>query len=136
MEAKMSHPVLMNFSSFIDENGILCVYEGEKDIPFAVRRIFTVSAKEGDVRGMHAHKRCKQLLVCSFGKIRVVCDVGLEKYEFELSAPSGGLLIPEGVWSSQEYLVDNSVLMVFCDHSYQESDYIRDFEEFKKHIGL
>lgn len=132
----MSLPALIGFPSFINENGLLCVYEGEKDIPFAVRRIFTVSAKQGDVRGMHAHKRCKQLLVCAFGKIRVGCDVGLERYEFELNGPSSGLLIPGGVWSFQEYLVDNSVLMVFCDHLYEESDYIRDFEEYKKHIGL
>ena len=47
-----------------------------------------------------------------------------------------GLLIPPGVWTKQEYMVDGAVLMVLCDRSYEVDDYIRDYNDFKAYFGL
>ena len=46
-----------------------------------------------------------------------------------------GLLIPPGIWSTQEYLVDNAVLMVMCDRGYEAADYIRDYNDFKTFLA-
>ncbi|EMJ92094.1 WxcM-like domain protein [Leptospira alstonii serovar Sichuan str. 79601] len=42
----------------------------------------------------------------------------------------GGLLIPPGIWSTQQYLDLGSVLLVLCDRGYEDEDYIRNYDEF------
>ena len=114
-----------------DVNGILCVFESGRHVPFDIRRVFTVSARAGDVRGDHAHKRCTQLLVCVSGKIRVTCDDGSVVTEHCLDSMGLGLLIPPGIWAKEDYMVDDAVLMVLCDRGYEAEDYIRDYQDFK-----
>jgi len=133
MPATLATPV--NFPTYEDTNGNLCVYESGQHVPFAIRRVFTVSAKAGDYRGDHAHKTCTQLLVCVSGVIRVVCDDGSTTAEYLLDTMGAGLLISPGIWAKEEYLVDDAVLMVLCDRAYEPEDYIRDYNEFKSFIG-
>jgi dTDP-4-dehydrorhamnose 3,5-epimerase-like enzyme len=121
----------MQFRAFEDVNGVLCVYEGGQGVPFEIRRVFTISAKAGDIRGEHAHKKCTQLLVCLSGQVRVVCDSGSAVTSHLLDSCSAGLLIPPRVWASEEYLTDGAVLMVLCDRTYEADDYIRDYNVFK-----
>lgn len=130
----MAHATFVQFPTFVDNNGVLCVYE-EGALPFALKRVFTVTAKYGDVRGDHAHKECSQLLVCVSGQIRVTCDDGSVVEEYVCGSGEEGLLIPPGIWARQEYLGDNVVLMVFCDRVYEEEDYIRDYNDFKSFVG-
>ena len=132
----MAKPTLINFKKHKHENGELCVYECGQLVPFNVRRVFTVSAKLNDIRGKHAHKQCSQLLICVFGKIRVTCDDGFNITNYELDNMELGLLVPPGIWAKQEYLLDDSVLMVLCDSNYEESDYIRDYKELQDFLGV
>lgn len=132
----MKTPVMISFPRFLDNNGELCVYESEKVVPFVIRRVFTVTAMMGNPRGDHAHKQCLQLLICVSGKIRVTCDDGIGVTSQILEGIGNGLLVPAGIWAKQEYLTDGAVLMVLCDRGYEEEDYIRDYEEFKKFIAL
>lgn len=118
-----------------DENGVLCVYECGQQVPFDIRRIFTISALVGDIRGDHAHKQCSQLLVCVSGQIRVVCDDGLVVTHHLLDSMNYGLLVPPGIWAKEEYMTDGAVLMVLCDRNYEETDYIRNYKEFKYFLG-
>lgn len=111
---------------------MLHVYESGLQVPFEIRRIFTVSAMAGDVRGNHVHKQCAQLLVCTNGEIRVVCDDGVDVTEYLLDSADCGLLVPPGLWAREDYLTDGAVLMVLCDRGYEEADYIRDYEQFKQ----
>ena len=117
-----------------DTNGILCAYESQKDVPFNIKRVFTVAAKYGEVRGNHAHKKCSQLLVCISGGIKVLTDNGYKQREFNLKDMGQGLIVPPGVWASQKYTKKNSLLMVLCDQAYEAEDYIRSYEEFKLFI--
>lgn len=125
-----------HFQKYEHTNGVLCVYESNKQIPFQIKRVFTVSANAGDNRGDHAHKRCTQLLVCVAGKIQVTCDDGAISSHYLLDNMGSGLLVPPGVWAKQEYLEDGAVLMVLCDRGYEEEDYIRHYSDFKKFIEL
>ena len=110
----------INFPQYLDPNGALCVYQGEKDVPFGIRRIFNVTALRGDIRGNHAHKKCTQLLVCTAGEIKVSCDDGFTSIDYLLKSMSVGLLIPPMVWAKEEYLHDGAVLMVLCDLEYED----------------
>ena len=132
----MTKPLLINFPLHTNDNGILGVYETGKSVPFKISRVFTISAKKDEIRGNHAHKECSQLLVCVSGVIIVICDDGINITKYKLQNMGLGLLVPPGSWAHQEYLEDDSVLMVLCDHGYEESDYIRDYNKFKKYVGL
>lgn len=127
----MTTEKLIKFPVFKENNGVLGLYEsGEHISPIA--RVFTVKAMANDIRGQHAHKKCMQLLICVNGEISIDCDNGSKVSTYLLNEMSMGLLIPPGIWSSQCYLADNSVLMVLCDRRYEMDDYIRDYSEFKK----
>ena len=128
-------PSQINFPEYIDPNGALCVYESDKEVPFIVRRVFTVTAMTGDPRGDHAHKKCSQLLVCLSGEIKVTYDDGIKVASHLLKSMSKGLLLPPGIWAKEEYLTDGAVLMVLCDRGYENEDYIRNYEEFKKFVA-
>lgn len=130
----MTREHLLRFPKFEDSNGTLSIYEGNNHVPFDIKRVFTVSANQGDIRGKHAHKTCAQLLVCVSGKICVRCDDGTAIRDQILDEMSLGLQIPFGIWSQQEFLMDGSVLMVLCDHPYEEADYLRSYDLFTHFI--
>ena len=115
---------LIQLPCHIKDSGDLVVIEGLTDIPFEIQRVFTVLGSTGSVRGMHAHKRCIQFLTCTFGSIEVLCDDGEHSMSITLDSPRCGLLIPPGIWSSQNYTQTNTILTVLCDQRYQENDYM------------
>ena len=107
----------------------LSVMEGAKAGMPIIRRVFTVHVDQAAHRGEHAHILCNQFLVCLGGSVRVTCDDGAARSEHALSDPGRGLFIPAGVWASQDY-GDNSTLLVLCDQSYDPADYLRDYQGF------
>ncbi len=62
----------------------------------------------------------------------MICDDGNTQIETLLSPGNEAVLVPFGIWAEQDYMKDNSVIIVFCDQSYDESDYIRNYDEFIK----
>lgn len=123
----------ITFPVYDDPNGILAVFEGAAGVakvPFSIARVFTVLAKKGAVRGKHAHYRCTQLLICVSGAILVTCFDGTITEKVVLENCGEGILIPAGVWATQEYQKDDSVMMVLCDRGYEPEDYIRDYQMF------
>ena len=122
-----------NMRTVIENNGNLVPIESNYDIPFPMKRIFHVyGVRDTDVRGQHAHYTTKQLLICVHGKIEVTCDDGTNRKKFLLESPQQGLLIPEMIWDEQKYITEDSVLLVFANTKYDITDYINDYDEFKK----
>ena len=110
--------------------GLLRVFESDC-LPFIIKRVFSVvNAQSGSKRGQHAHKKCNQLICCVAGEINLICDDGKNQEEILLTPDGIAILVPSGIWAEQDYLKDNSVIIVFCDHSYDEKDYIRDYDEY------
>lgn len=127
---------LTNLPSHANETGRLVVMESANGFPFEIARVFVVQALKGQVRGKHAHRQCQQFLVCTSGRIKVECDDGNSKSTFVLEQVNQGLLLPAGMWASQTYESEASVLSVFCDRPYEESDYLRNYEDFRKFRGV
>jgi len=121
---------LLTLPRFLDPNGELVVFEDQSGLPFDVKRVFSVSATEGDIRGEHAHKKCGQVLWCPLGAIDVTCDDGQAKRTFRLDHSTFALFLPATIWARQLYREKNSVLVVLCDMPFQEADYIRDYDTF------
>lgn len=120
---------LITFPQFEAEDGLLVVYEGAKEVPFSIDRMFMVNSMKGSVRGFHAHKECSQLLIVLKGQCVVTCDDGLNKKEIMLTKASQGLFIPPTLWAEQNYQED-TLLVVLTDKPYDEADYIRQYDDF------
>ncbi|MEC8218015.1 MAG: FdtA/QdtA family cupin domain-containing protein [Pseudomonadota bacterium] len=118
----------INIKRINDDRGSLSIIS-EINLPYKIKRVFTISSKNIR-RGNHAHKKCNQFLVCVQGSLKLTLDDSKVKKELSLDSNSGGILIPAGIWSYQDYLNETTTINVFCDHEYDESDYIRDYEEF------
>ena len=121
---------LYNLPHIEEENGDLTIIEQKDSIPFSIKRVFVVRAKNGAIRGYHSHYKCSQLLVCTHGFIKVVCDDSQNKKIFELNRPGLGLFIPPGIWAYQKYFGSLAVLTVLCDHEFDEEDYIRNYDKY------
>ena len=122
---------IINFDYHKEIDGDLVVAEGlTNNVPFAIARIFNVRADKGITRGRHAHRECRQLLICTNGEVKVTCDNGKETSVYILDEPNLGLLIEPGIWSEQMYTTANTVLTVLCDTPYSEADYLRNYEDF------
>lgn len=124
----------ISFARHTSDEANLYVYEYEKHVPFLIKRVFNVDALQACERGAHAHKDCIQLLVCLRGCIDVIVDDGHEKSCVTLDSPDKGILIPSGLWAEQKYAKD-SLLMVLTDQLYDETDYIRNYDDFIKYKG-
>jgi dTDP-4-dehydrorhamnose 3,5-epimerase-like enzyme len=111
------------------DGGALAVLE-ESDVGFTIRRIFFVQAGPGVTRGRHAHRALTQALYCAVGSCDVICDDGMGRLKISLGGAEV-LIIPPGIWAEQVYLAETNLLAVACDHSYEERDYVRDYDEFR-----
>ena len=112
------------------KNGLLVVAE----FKFPIKRVFTVLANKNSKRGYHAHKKCRQLLFCPHGSIKIELFDGYKYKTITLNKSKNAILIPTYIWASQKFLSNNSVLIVLCDKIFSEKEYIRDINNFKKII--
>ncbi len=117
--------------------GGLCFFEGERDIPFAIKRIYFIfHTEEGIRRGFHAHKETRQLLFCPHGEIDILLDDGREQQIVTLDDPSKGLLLSSCLWREMIWKQTDSVLCVAASTCYDEEDYIRDYDDFLRYVGV
>ena len=103
------------------------------NLPFAVKRVYwTYFTPESVERGGHAHYELEQILVAVSGKIIINVEMlnGLTE-EFVLEKPNMGLYMPKSTWRTMKYS-HNSVQMCLASMEYEEKDYIRDYDVFKK----
>ena len=128
--------VTFDFEEHGDERGILISLEENLNIPFKIRRCyFMYNLLPGVRRGFHAHKTLRQVLVCVRGSCKILLDDGTEKAVVPLDRPNKGLYIASDTWREMFDFSEDAVLMVLADQLYDESDYIRDYDAFLKHIG-
>ncbi|ENX64562.1 MULTISPECIES: WxcM-like domain-containing protein [Acinetobacter] len=127
----MSLKKLIDLPDLGDERGGLVSVEANQHIPFDIKRIYYIFAASKDKpRGFHAHKDLKQLAICLHGQCRFVLDNGRQKEEVTLSSPTQGLIIESMTWREMHDFSEDCVLLVLASEHYDESDYIRDYDEF------
>ncbi len=130
MEIKM-----IQFQPHGDERGMLIALEEKKNIPFEVKRVYFMYDTIEDVhRGKHAHKNLKQVLFCPCGACTILLDDGKETREIRLDKPAEGLLVEACMWREMYDFTPDAVLMVLASDYYDESDYIRNYDEFIRYV--
>jgi dTDP-4-dehydrorhamnose 3,5-epimerase-like enzyme len=118
-----------------DERGQLVALEEYIDIPFEMKRVyFMYDTKDGVIRGHHAHKSLEQILICIHGSCKVRLDNGKEKKVIPLEKPYEGLYVSNSMWREMFDFSSDAVLMVLASELYEESDYIRDYDEFLEYV--
>jgi mannose-6-phosphate isomerase-like protein (cupin superfamily) len=130
----MTEPYLIQFPKLgAPEIGYISVTEQQKLVPFEVQRIFwTYYTPESIVRGRHAHHATEQVLIAVAGRIIVTTEMADGRIEtFRLEDPNTGLYVPPNAWHTMQYS-HSAVQLVFASAPYNEADYIRSYEDFKR----
>jgi dTDP-4-dehydrorhamnose 3,5-epimerase-like enzyme len=114
-----------------DPRGNLSFIEGEKHVPFEIKRVYYLyDVPGGSDRGSHAHKTLHQFIVAMSGSFDVVLDDGNEKKRFHLNRSYYGLYLSPMMWRDLDNFSSGAVCMVLASAHYNEADYIRNYEEF------
>jgi len=113
--------------------GYLSICESNVEIPFTLKRTFwTYFTPDGITRGRHAHYETEMVLIALSGIIEIMVELlsGERKY-FTLKNPNEGLYLPPFTWHEMTY-THTTVQLVLTSTEYNESDYIRNYDNFKK----
>lgn len=111
--------------------GNLAVIEGEREVPFAIRRVYYLySVPRGARHGGHAHRRLEQVLIAVAGEFDVILDDGEGRRSVRLAAPDRGLYVPTMIWRELVDFSSGAVCLVLASEPYDDGDYIRDYDEF------
>lgn len=132
-EKMTANTALISLQVHGDDRGSLIALENGLNLPFDVKRVYYIyGTKEGVSRGFHAHKKLKQLLIAVSGRATIKCEYNGSQKEYTLNRPDEGLLIEGLVWREMHAFSNDCVLLVLADEYYNENDYIRDYQTFKK----
>lgn len=125
----------IDFPKIGDDRGNLVVLEGNKNIPFSIKRIYYLFDLQSDIpRGFHAHKELVQVAVCVKGHCDILMDDGKNKETVTLDSPDKGLLIDVMQWHEMRNFSEDCVLLVLASNIYDEADYIRSYEQFQNEV--
>lgn len=124
---------IINLPKITDPRGNLTFIESQNHIPFKVERTFWIyDVPGGETRGGHAYKTTEEFIVALSGSFDVIIDNGKEKKTFSLNRSYYGLYVPAGTWRHMENFSTNSLALVLSSTKFNQQDYIRSYETFKK----
>ena len=127
----MKSPKIINFKKFTKSSGKLLPITFNNKFPIKVKRMFFIYGRKKYKRGDHAHKKCSQVFIPIMGKIKINMKYRKTEKSVLLSANrSKSLFVPPKIWSSVEFLNNNSLVLVLTDYEYEFNDYIETYEEF------
>lgn len=133
MEIMIKGVKVVEFKNFVDSRGTLSSLQFKETLDFLPERIFLLTAVNDSVtRGDHAHKKCKQFIYVLQGSVKVTLDNGKEHIELILNSDGPGLLLDSLIWTKLDKFSPNSSVMVIASDNYDDSDYIHNWDEFKK----
>lgn len=127
--------VLFKHNILGDHRGNLVAIESNVNVPFEIERVFYIFGVHSDIpRGNHAHFETKQYLIAVNGSCKVTFDDGYKKNTYLLDKPHLGLFQDAMIWGTMHDFSSDCVLLVMANNSYQDSDYIRDYDAFLREV--
>ena len=130
---------LLQFADFGDERGKLVVIEGDNlsGVPFDIKRVFYIYGSDRTVvRGQHGNRNSEFVLVNVAGSSKVMITDGKKKEIVELNQPMEAVYIPRMIWKEMYDFSPDSVLLVLANTHYDSHEYIRNYEEYLKEMGV
>jgi hypothetical protein len=127
----IKNPYIIQFPKFGEiDFGYISVAEKD-NLPFIPKRVYWTYLTPNNVsRGKHAHHELEQILISLSGELTIEFETydGI-KTEFTLNSPDKGVFIPKKSWHTMRYSVP-SVQICLASMEYDESDYIRNYDDF------
>jgi hypothetical protein len=123
--------VVLPLSKIHNRAGNITIIEGQKNIPFDVRRVYYLyDIPGGEDRGGHAHKKLYQLVVAASGSFNVLLDDGENKKIVTLNRPDFGLMVVPGIWRELFEFSSGAICLVLASLKYDNDDYLRSYDQF------
>lgn len=130
-DVSVKNEQIVQLPKIYDERGNLSFIEGMNHVPFAIERTYWIyDVPGGEYRGGHAFREQEEFIVALSGSFDVVLHDGVEERRYHLDRSYRGVYVPRMMWRRLENFSTNSLCLVLSSTRYDETDYIRDFEEF------
>lgn len=130
---RMKIPRIISLPKFLDARGNLSFVEQMNHVPFEIKRTYWVyDVPGGEERWGRAFHESEEFIISLSGSFDVILDDGKGKNKYTLNRSYYGLYVPNGLWRVLDNFSTNSVALVISSTNYNESDYIRDYDEFIK----
>ena len=134
--SKVSDCKLRDLPRINDPRGNLTFVEGQRHVPFEIKRVFYLyDVPGGETRAGHALRTCQQFIVAMTGSFDVLADDGRARSRFQLNRSYYGLYLPPGIWREIENFSSGSVCLVLASEPYDETGYYRDYSQFCRDAG-
>jgi dTDP-4-dehydrorhamnose 3,5-epimerase-like enzyme len=124
---------IINLPKVENQQGNLTAVHNSQEIPFDIKRVYYLyDVPGGETRGGHAHKELQQFIISLSGSFDILLDDGKERKTVTLNRSHYGLYVPQFIWREIINFSTGGVCLVLASLPYNESEYIRDFDEFLK----
>lgn len=131
----MNNPEIIQLPQIKDRRGNLSFFENNQYIPFTIQRTYWIyDVPGGEKSGGHAFKSTQEFIVALSGSFDVVLNNGKSESRFTLNRSYYGLYVPSMYWRSLHNFSTNSLALITADKSYDEDDYIRDYDTFANYF--
>lgn len=122
---------LIKLPKILDTRGNLTFIESNVHIPFKIKRTYWIyDVPGGEIRGGHAFKKSHELIIALSGSFDVLLNNGKQESRYTLNRSYYGLYVPNMIWKSMENFSTNSLALVVSNISFDQKDYIRNFDDF------
>ena len=126
---------IINLPKCEDKRGNISFIEELKHVPFKIKRTYWIyDVPGGKIRGGHAYINNQEFIVALSGSFDVILDDGVTRKVFSLNRSYYGLYVSQGIWRQMKSFSTNSLVLVLASIKYDASDYIYDYEAFKRKI--
>lgn len=133
---KIDECKLLELPKITDPRGNLTFIEGNKHLPFEIRRVFYLyDVPGGAERAGHALKNCHQFLIAMSGSFDVILYDGKEKQRIHLNRSYYGLHILPMIWREMDNFSSGSVCLALASELYDPNDYFRDYNEYLRALA-
>ena len=127
---------IIELPKIVDPRGNLSIIEQLKQVPFEIKRVYWIYDVPGGMeRGEHAYKENQEFIVALLGSFDVVLDDSINKLVYPLNRSYKGLYVAKGIWRKITNFSTNSLALDLSSTDYDVSDYIMDYQDFKKWIA-
>ena len=133
LNIRVRHSGIINLKRVVDDrDGVLCIMEAAKDIPFPIKRVYYITNLDcmASLRGKHAHKTLQQVIFCISGSFILSLDDGSAKQDIYMHCDNQGIILGPHLWHTMHDFSNGCVILVVASDVYDESDYIRDYDQF------
>ena len=123
---------LIKLSPHGDEDGKLISLENGS-LPFKIKRVYYIyNTRNKVIRGKHSHKKLQQLIIALAGSCTFKLVSPLGKNHIVMNDPEKALFIGPSVWREMTNFSKDCIILVLASENYNEADYVRNFDEYKK----